>query len=294
MPVNTILLAAFGPAIVAGIFLLPWMPWAKREASFWLRFSAALGVVGAYLLSQTVLEGFPAYPPVDSGNWVTFLGLGLIAFLLLPGLEELRGIGAFPIRLAVIGAGLMLVWRPLVENTWETGPALLRVLLAGGLMLGAWSALERFARERPGAPFPIAMFVLLSGISVITVLDESLKYGMFFGALAASQGAAAVVGFWGGRFRADGAYALVLFGLMFSLLAATHAWVYYEPTYDRFFLYFAAMLAGGGLEWLKPFKSLPPLKREGLRLGVMMLFLAIALAISIAGQGAADDDYGYY
>ncbi|MEO1174706.1 MAG: hypothetical protein AAFX94_22040, partial [Myxococcota bacterium] len=248
MPVDTILLAAFGPALVAGVFLLPWMPWAKKPPSTLLRFSAAVGVLGAYLLSQAVLEGFPAYPPVDSGNWVTFLGIGLLAFALLPGLEELNGTGRLPIRIAVVGAGVALVWRPLIENTWETTPAVLTVFGTVALMLAAWSSLETFAARRPGAPFPVAMLVLLSGISVITVLDESLKYGMFFGALAASQGAAAVVGFWGGRFKADGAYALVLFGLMFSLLAATHAWVYYEPTYNRFLLYFAAMLGAGGLE----------------------------------------------
>ncbi|MEO1482699.1 MAG: hypothetical protein AAFU77_11385 [Myxococcota bacterium] len=294
MPVDTILLAAFGPALVAGVFLLPWMPWAKKPPSTLLRFSAAVGVLGAYLLSQAVLEGFPAYPPVDSGNWVTFLGIGLIAFALLPGLEELNGTETLPIRIAVVGAGVALVWRPLIENTWETTPAVLTVFGTVALMLAAWSSLETFAARRPGAPFPVAMLLLLSGISVITVLDESLKYGMFFGALAASQGAAAVVGFWGGRFKADGAYALVLFGLMFSLLAATHAWVYYEPTYNRFLLYFAAMLSAGGLEYIKPFARMPTLKREGLRLSVILLFLGIALAISIAGQGGAEDDYGYY
>ncbi|MEL6544722.1 MAG: hypothetical protein AAFQ82_08850, partial [Myxococcota bacterium] len=139
----------------------------------------------------------------------------------------------------------------------------------------------------------LSMWLLISGVALITVLDEALKYGVLFGTLAASQGAAIVVGLWGRRFQGHGVYAFVLLSTFFAMLVATQAWAYYDPTYDRFLLYFAAMIVAGGLEWIAPFARLSTWKREGLRTAAVLLFIGVALAISLSQQGA-EDDYGYY
>lgn len=291
---TTLLLAAFGPAIIAGVFLLPWKPWTNTRGTALQHGAAAIGLVLAFVTSLTLQEGFPDFPPVDAGRWVPFLGLLSLLILALPSVHELDWKGRLLIRFPMVGLMLATIWQPLVSNgTWETSTALVQFSVAGALILLAWELLDSFARKRPGAAFPIAMWIIISGISVTTVLDETLKYGILFGALAATQGAAVVVGIWGKRFQAFGAYGFVLFTLFFAMLATTYAWAYYEPTYDRFLLYFAAMLVAGGFEWVKPLAALPTLKREGLRAGLVAVLVGIAVGIAIAGQGA-EDDYGYY
>lgn len=291
---QTLLFAALGPALIAGAFLLPWQPWKKASGSALKRGAGALGLVVAFIFSMTLQEGFPEFPPVDAGRWVPFLGLLSLLILALPAVHELDWQGRLLVRFPMVGLILATIWQPLVANgTWGVGTAILQFGVAAVLILVAWELLERFARERPGAAFPIAMWVLSSGISITTVLDETLKYGILFGALAATQGAAAVVGLWGKRFQGFGAYGFVFFTLLFAMLATTYAWAYYEPTYDRFLLYFAAMLVAGGFEWVKPLAALPTLKREGLRTGLVAILVGIAVTLAFTQPGA-DDDYGYY
>lgn len=290
---QTLLTAAFLPGLVAAVLLLPWQPWSAQEAKPWVHAVAAVGVLAGFILSIVVLEGFPEFPPVDAGRWVPFIGIASLAAIALPSLEQLDWVGRLLTRLAIVGLTLATIWQPLVGNTWELDVAALHFVGATVLILIAWEMLGYFAKQRSGAPFPLTMMVLLTGISVITVLDEALKYGVLLAALAATQGAAVVIGLWGKRYRASGPESFVLLALVFAMLASTHAWSYFEPTYDRFVLYFVAMIGAGAVERIRPLRELNVWPRELIRLSLVVVPLGCALALSLMGQETDTGPYYY-
>ena len=93
---NTIVLPVVAPMLVCGVILI--VAWRLRDRGRLIR-ATALGL--GYLSCQMIVDGWPAFPPHETWQWLFALVVGA---MMLGGLDV---IGRRPLILRVIGTAVL-------------------------------------------------------------------------------------------------------------------------------------------------------------------------------------------
>jgi len=153
-------------------------------AASW-RYGAALTL--GYAAAHLALMGLPL-PPRDALGWVFY---GTLAAMLLFLLEKPMAATAGWLFIARSGVALILAWRllgPTIHYVWGTWASLVRVAVLGAAMMVVWGSLERPAARVSGVSASLATGLLAAGLSATLLLSHSIRLAQMAGALAASSG----------------------------------------------------------------------------------------------------------
>ena len=263
------LLGLLAPAVLAGVVLL--LGWIGRRAQpdgrDWL---GALAVGGGFALGHALfLRDLPSFPPQQATAALFYVACGAV----LVGLVASAGWGwrASVARLAVSLATPWLVLRNLAAR-WEETRAVGELGVLGLGLFAVWSASERWARRRPGASVPLALWLCAAASSWALLLGRTSSYAQLGGVLAATLGAAVVVAWLRPALAlVGGAGAAVLVN---GALAITGAYIAYLPR-EAAALLVLAPLAG----WLG---ERGPLARLRPARGALARMLLVALPCGVA------------
>ncbi len=276
------------PAVLCAVSLgLTWRLWRPEDEARPL-WSAPLGIGLGFLGGFITISGVGALP--SEGRTLAGLDWTFWGCLLVTGIAALR--------CALEG------WRWHVANIvlWcVTALLLTRVVAnsaeASGLLLYAclllWFVLElgatAFARTRPGAATPLALWAVAAGLAVVTSLSGSAKLGQLCGALAATLGAACVLAWWRPRLKLGAGGSSVT---VFALVALGLCAHFYSYTTRVDLLLLAAGL-------MTPLALRLPALRDlgGVRRAVLALTLAllpIVIAVVHAALAFEPDPYAGY
>ena len=182
---NTIVLPVVVPMLICGAVLI--IAWRLRDRGRSIR-AAALGL--GYLSCHIIVDGWPAFPPHETWQWLFALVVGA---MVIGGIDA---VGRRPLILRVIGAAVLagmsgwLIVLANQEHLWMH-----RTTVAALLLLWLFSMHPITSRSR-GASVSLPLCVAFVGVSLVLVLSENAKLAQLAGGAAACLGAATLVGWW--------------------------------------------------------------------------------------------------
>jgi len=191
VPIYTVLwlgvLLPFGVAAVVFI--------AARRGAAPGSWGGAIALPAAFLIGRLSLAGWrwPPFPPIDSTDWLVYAALAAALLGLLASLWEMPRAAVWVERLAVSGAFVALLARPLVGHTWSSALAARWLVGATVAVALVWWALDIWTRKAPGAATAFWLMVIGSAGALVLVFGRSAFLGQSAGGLAAGLGAAWVV-----------------------------------------------------------------------------------------------------
>ncbi|MFT7670388.1 MAG: hypothetical protein ACI8X5_003096 [Planctomycetota bacterium] len=293
-PQAIILGGVLAPALAAGILLaLAWKIWSTEDGSIDGRWIGAPALAAAFLATFFYLSGLPASPLPGSSRTPT--GLDWLAWLVIftaPILpiepkfgryrHLLRGIVAIiAVRLVLFNA-FASTWNFAEGTLWTAGLSVLFLIL--------WSVLSSQTAARPGASSPLFLWVLATGLALLSSLSGSAKIAQLSGALAAGLGAATVIAWRVPRLSLSGAGTALALLILFGLSLNAH---FYSYTTGVDILLFASA------PFLALLTKLPRIRRMSDARQTLFLVFITALPIAIAIGHAtikfmeAADEYDY-
>jgi hypothetical protein len=175
------------PALACGLTLLAlW-----RRDTLRGRAAGALAVGLGFLVGHVGwYGGLPRLPPHDSSQALFYVALVALAGGLVDAAVA-RPWVRLPVRLACGAGAVWLVLRNLVARM-ETGQAWTTVGGLGLAIAAVWSAVDPWARRRPGASGAAVLYVVATSAAAAIALSGSALVGQFGGVAAACLGAALV------------------------------------------------------------------------------------------------------
>lgn len=182
---------ALVPALVAGVFLLlSWRPWQRKSLPGRGHWGGALGLAGAYIAGQILIEhGLPHFPIVGSYPWLLFLAPGAAVIGLFEGFARPPDWIKWPLRCVLTGATISLLARINIENEiWNTQQGLLWITGLSGALLLFWGSLDLMSEKHSGRTGIFVMGLVAAVGAVVLGLSGSAKYGQLEGAVAAGLG----------------------------------------------------------------------------------------------------------
>lgn len=194
MPIRTVLaLGVFLPAMVAAVvFALARSARGRAMPGAW---GGAIALPAAFLLGRLSSTGWrwPSFPPTDSTDWLVYAApvAGLLG--LLAAVWEMPRAAAWVKRVAVSGALVALLVRPLAQHTWTPGHTVAWIAAATIGIALLWWALDIWTRKAPGPATAFWLLVIGSAGAGVLVFGHSARDGQSAGALTAGLGAAWVV-----------------------------------------------------------------------------------------------------
>jgi hypothetical protein len=263
-------------AVAAAAWGAGWRPWSRRAepvaGGMW---SGAVAMAAACVAGALQVAGWTGIPPLLAEGWLPILAVaGGIAGLATGPFP--RAAPAARGLLAILAVALVLTRR---RDIWSPGEALLwhLPLIAGAFAIHA--SIDVIAARRPGPAIPATMGIWTAGAAGALALTGSLKYGQLAAVPAAAMAVAAAAAAWKPGFTlgrgaaavlAPWTAALVVCGYFYSDLPAG-----------------AALLLGVSplALWIGEAALVTrrrPGVAAGVRLGVVTLPVAIALAIAAA------------
>ena len=292
-PLRDLLWGIVYPALAAGC---TWAflggGWFRRDA----RWVSSLAVALAFVIAYVGLLDGPPLEPTSAREWLFWVAAG---GALLSPLEALRPRAAGAVRVLFVGGLVWIVLRRQYLNHWAGEGAdspFPELVLALGLTLVGWTALERVAKQTPGAGAPLVLWTLAAGLALCSLWSSSGLYAQLAGAVAAAMGAALVLAWLRpGTWFAGGGAGLA-WGLLAGIGMAAHFYAQLGTTE-------VLLLAGAPLCALVP--DLPLLRKQSDARRVALRFLLVAVPVALAAQRCYTDyhaqesadpysDYGGY
>lgn len=201
------------PLIVAVCMLLSWRPWATvryalSETNDTVRdpkhrlprgwWGGALGLgLGATVAHFGTVSGFD-FPPVSSYDWRFVAAAGITPIALLIALVRLPWWALLALRF-VLSAGAItgIAWRRFVNEQWEVGEGVVRIVVLALLITLVWTILDTIASRLKGATPVIIVAGLCLASAPLLIFDASYaSAGNGAIALAVSLVPAIVMAWW--------------------------------------------------------------------------------------------------
>ncbi len=216
--------AVIAPALASVlVFALAHQPW-RREAPWTPGLRAALGAiaVGGALTLGFVLLGLWQGPwPTDATRRIPAVAIAVVVGEIAARFARRRWIAAA----ARVGAVALILWalaHPVLRNQPLAQRALLRLPGLGLAILAWWTLLARLAPTRPGACYPIILWLTASAASMLLVYGGHVAtHGLLAASIAGSIGPLFVFAWIRPRITPDGASGVAA-GLLASLLLIGH------------------------------------------------------------------------
>lgn len=264
-------------ALSAALLAVIARPWRRDNSARAQRTAALLAIALGYVAGHVGLFGWPAFPPVESWQWLVYLALtaGLVGVL--------AGLALIPDWLHRGLAWLLLAIAPwlllkiLLPAEWST--LHIRAWLGGFSIafIAFWTSLDALARRRPGPAMPLILLITISAGSFVLLESANARLAQLAGVLAAAIVPALIVATWRPGVSLAGGAALVTGIVLCGLLATGHANNYGDVPAIAFVLIAAAPT----LAWAAEFSALRRLKPWKALLLRLIPFLAAAGAAAM-------------
>ena len=180
------------PAVLAGLALMlgartrPDETGRRRPGTGWI---GALGMGIGFLAGYVALLGWPrGFPPHDANAALFYVVAGAAV---LAGCDSRSPLPALLARLIVCVGAPTLYLKNLVRN-WENDELLHQLGPIALAALVLWTGMQAFARVRPGASAPLALWLAATGLSVGLLWTGFAINAQLAGTLASLMGAATV------------------------------------------------------------------------------------------------------
>lgn len=287
----TVIAPVLVPAFVAGIiWFVAGQLW-KRPAAPSLVCGGSLAVALSFAAGHWALVGWPPFPPVTAVHSLVYAGLVVGIVGSAESYWQSRWWLRWPIRTILAGAAAWWQFKTLAEHTWSTPQSTAWLTTVTVTVCLAWGALNTFAKRSHSLATPIFIWLFACVTSVGLVFGASAFLGQLAGSLAATCGAAIVLGIAFGRFPLDrgaaGAFALVLVGLLWQ------GYFYAELPLVSTALLIAALISAGALNLILPEKTRFR-DRSAAVFASLLVAASIAIAIAYRAYRAAILEMGDY
>jgi hypothetical protein len=276
-------------ALAFALLLLPGGLWRRSSGSPGRRWVAPLAVGLGYVAAQLLLLGLPAFPPLDTTQWL--LVLALVATLW--GLAEAEDLGPRWSRALVslvisLGSGYLLL-RPLLGSTWTAATGWPWIAGMGLAIFALWQALGIWARRAEPIALPLVLMIWVAGTGLVLALSGSVLLGQLGGALAATLAAALLLELWNPAKAITSAAIAPLVVILSGLLL--NGAFYSETPVGSVVL----LVVSPGVAWLAGLLA-ALVKRRWLRVCLQgaAVLLPVLIAIWWAGSTAVEDPYAGY
>ena len=287
-----IMAAILVPAIVAGItWVISWRMWRRRSLAPRGHWGGTVGIALGFVSANVVLVSWPPFPPNTAAQWLVYLAVAASALMLYEGKSRRNPSWLWRFRFTLSAAFMLILLRSMIMYTWTDPQALFWIAAIIPTTAAVWKYLDDLAKRRTGAALPISLWLVCAVAGFCLLVSGSALLGQLAGALAATFGAAIVLGLWARGFTLSGGGISI-----FTLLYAGLLWqgcFYSELPIASGVLLFVAPLAA----WVGEMQSiarLSPKKTALARLTATAVPLAIAVALSVwAAGGVQTELYDY-
>jgi len=184
---------------------------------------AAIAISIGYCVGHIAILGWPSFPPVSAEHWL--IPVALLAGLLaaLECAYRLPSAARWIVRVAALGAFLVIpldpLWRYFAETRewsgWTT-----TVWMAGfvAVFLAGWVSSDISARRLAGWAVTVPIGVAIAGLAIVAAISGSASLGQLAGALAVSLGTLTLADAITGGGRPIGGAVSVCWFLMIAVL----------------------------------------------------------------------------
>ena len=266
------------PAVAAAVMLVvAWQPWRREHRAGARPWAVPLALAIGFVLGAGSVLGWPAFPPLDSVEWLWFLALPWAAVGVAESLVAISGVRLWLERALLASVSAWLLLRPLVPYTWDGAKAAVWITGLAGAMLLACAALDRCDNRSQRITTAAGVLILAAASGLVLMLSGSQKLGQLAGALSGSL-LGYLVFACVARGAALGRGGVLVFAVLWSgLLIAGH--FYAGLTRLNALLLFSAPLLGC-LSDVRPLKGLKRWQRAAAHLVLIGLPCGIAVALA--------------
>jgi hypothetical protein len=281
----TVLLPAMVTA--AAVLLAAWRPWqraARVEHGDW---GGALAVGLGFIAAFYFVAGARGFQLHERWHWLWMIANAAMALGVVASFARANSLMKILSGTALAGATGALFMPP--------GSAANPVLWKAGLgasVLMVWMMSEPLAQRRRGVAMPIAMVIVLAGLSIIMLQTRQAGYSLLAAALSAMCGVATVIALLNPRFTFANGAMHVLSAMLASLCAI--GWLYNftdVPVWP-----FALLIVSPLMMWvgeLPRLARLRPWQRAGITVAVATIPVAIAVGWAVFVIESGVDETGY-
>lgn len=138
--------------------------------------AVALGV--SFPISQVLILGVPAWPPVEMRHWFPFLAVGAMASGLVETMCRTRVRLRWCVRVILTFSALRLLLDFKVKNFWTRTESILWLGTLFLLCLAVWTIVDKLSAKTPGPIIPFTLTVISSlsaGVIGVTGSASSLQ-----------------------------------------------------------------------------------------------------------------------
>ena len=287
-----ILPAILVPAIVAGTtWIISWHMWRRNSLSRYGHWGGAVGIGLGFVAANFIIVSWPPFPPNTAAQWLVYLAAVATLLTTLERRWRLSPERLWRFRFGMSALFMLLLLRSMIMYTWSDPQALFWLAVIIPTTAAVWKYLDVFAKRNPGASLPMALWLVCTVAGACLLLSGSAMLGQLAGALAATFGAAVVLGIWARDFTLSGG-GISVFVLIYAGLLWQGCFYSELPIVSGGLLFLAPLTVWVGK--MKVIERLSSKKAALVQITVLCTPLAIAAALSfwVAG-GLPIEQYDY-